>query len=184
MCVPNSPLFQRCQVYDWPPFFNKKYMNGPIFLDSYVKGPIFLTSWYMHIFFAQRFFEAAYPLGITWIDCDICPTTSKKWVQKNKGQYMNRSTFGWSSIWMGPFFKGQVYERGRFWNTGSHVRTKITPKLPRPTTHPSVIDVLPFKENLPAFLLCHVCQLFYVHCIDMSMCVTQSNFTRTRSTRN
>ena len=65
MCVPNSPLFQRCQVYDWPPFFNQKYMNGPIFLDSYVKGPIFLTSWYMHIFFAQRFFEAAYPLGIT-----------------------------------------------------------------------------------------------------------------------
>ena len=40
-------------------------MNGPIFLDSYVKGPIFLTSWYMHIFFAQRFFEAAYLLGIT-----------------------------------------------------------------------------------------------------------------------
>ena len=64
-------LFQRCQEYDWPPFFNKKYMNGPIFLDSCVKGPIFLTSWYMHIFFAQRFFEAAYPLGITWIDCDI-----------------------------------------------------------------------------------------------------------------
>ena len=67
MCVPNSP-----------PFFNKKYMNGPIFLVSYVKGPIFLTSWYMHMFFAQRFFEAAYPLGITWIDCDICVTTSKK----------------------------------------------------------------------------------------------------------
>ena len=55
VCVPNSPLFQSCQVYDWPPFFNKKYMNSPIFLDSYVKGPIFLTSWYMHIFFAQRF---------------------------------------------------------------------------------------------------------------------------------
>ena len=64
-CVPNSPLFQHCQVYDWLPFFNKKYMNGPIFQDSYVKGPISLTSWYMHIFFAQRFFEAAYPLGIT-----------------------------------------------------------------------------------------------------------------------
>ena len=31
-------------------------MKGPIFLDSNVKGPIFLTSWYMHIFFAQRFF--------------------------------------------------------------------------------------------------------------------------------
>ena len=65
MCVPNSLLFQRCQVYDRPAFFNIKYMNGQIFLDSYVKDPIFLTSWCMHIFFAQRFFEAAYPLGIT-----------------------------------------------------------------------------------------------------------------------
>ena len=40
-------------------------MNGPIFLDSYVKGPIFVTSWFMHIVFAQRVFEAAYPLVIT-----------------------------------------------------------------------------------------------------------------------
>ena len=66
MCMPISPLFQRCQVYDWPPFFNKKYMNDPIFLDSYVKGPIFLTTWYtcIHIFFTQRFFEAACSLGI------------------------------------------------------------------------------------------------------------------------
>ena len=23
MCVPNGPLFQRCQVYDWPPFFQQ-----------------------------------------------------------------------------------------------------------------------------------------------------------------
>ena len=90
MCVPNSPLFQHCQVYDWPPFFNKKYMNGPIFLVSYVKGPIFLASWYMHMFFAQRFFGAAYPLGITWIDCDICVTTNKK-VGTKKSK--NRSTF-------------------------------------------------------------------------------------------
>ena len=136
MCMPNSPLFQRCQVYDWPPFFNKKYMNGLIFLDSYVKGPIFLTSWYMHIFFAWRFFEAAYPLDITWIDCDICAITSKKWVQKIKGQYMNRSTF-WMIKYMNGsvFFEGQVYEWGRFWNTGSHTRTKITPKL-SPPPHP------------------------------------------------
>ena len=64
MCEPNGLLFQPCQVYDWPPFFNKKYMNDPIFLDSCVKGPIFLTSGYMHIFFAQRSFEAACSLGI------------------------------------------------------------------------------------------------------------------------
>ena len=65
MCVPNGPFFQRCQVYDWPLFFNKKYMNDPIFLDFCVKGPIFLTSWYMHILFAQRFFEAALVLLVS-----------------------------------------------------------------------------------------------------------------------
>ena len=48
------PLFPRCQVYDWPPFLNKKYIMTLFFLDSYVKGPIFLTPWYMHIIFAQR----------------------------------------------------------------------------------------------------------------------------------
>ena len=154
MCVPNSPLFQRCQVYDWPPFFNKKYMTGPIFLDSYVKGPIFLTSWYMHIFFAQRFFEAAYPLGIIWIDCDICVRTSKKWVQKLKGQYMNRSTFWMIKYMNGRFFEGQVYEWGRFWNTGSYTRTKITPKLPHspPPPPPPTRD----NWNTPiAFLCCN-----------------------------
>ena len=50
------PLFQRCQVYDWPPCSNKKYMNEPIFLDAYVNGPIFLTSWNMHICFAREIF--------------------------------------------------------------------------------------------------------------------------------
>ena len=34
------------------------------------------------------------------------------------------------------FSKGQVYEWGRFWNTGSHTRTKITPKLPLPPPPP------------------------------------------------
>ena len=24
MCVPNGPFFQRCQLYDWPPFFQQK----------------------------------------------------------------------------------------------------------------------------------------------------------------
>ena len=60
-----------------------------IFLDFYVKGPIFLTSWYMHIFFTQRFFEAAYPLGITRTACDICVITSNKRTHNINGQYMN-----------------------------------------------------------------------------------------------
>ena len=102
-------------------------MNGPIFLDSYVKGPIFLTSWYMHIFFAQRFFEAASPLGITWIDCDICVITSKKWVQQIKGQYMNRSTF-----WMIKYMNRSVFSKARYMNgVGFEIlaRTPV-PKLP------------------------------------------------------
>ena len=37
------------------------------------------------------------------------------------------------------FFKGQVYEWGRFRNTGSHSRTKITPKLPIPPLTPRVL---------------------------------------------
>ena len=52
-----GPLFRRCQVYDWPLFFKKKYMNDPIFLDFYVKGPTFLTSRYMHIFFCSEIFR-------------------------------------------------------------------------------------------------------------------------------
>ena len=161
MCVPKSPLFQRCQVYDWPPFFNKNYMNGPIFLDSYVKGPIFLTSWYMHIFFAQRFFEAAYPLGVTWIDYDICVITGKNGYKKSKGTIWIGQHFGWSSIWMGPFFRrpGIWNEWGRFWNTGSHTRTKITPKLcppppphtpPPPPPHPA--ELLPPAQNYRIFV--------------------------------
>ena len=31
MCVPNSPLVQCCQVYDKPPFSEKKYMTDPVF---------------------------------------------------------------------------------------------------------------------------------------------------------
>ena len=112
-----------------PFFFNKKYeyMNGPIFLDSYVKGPIFLTFWYMHIFFAQRFFKAACSLGIQCIDCDICLTTSNKWVQKIKGQYMNRSTF-----WISKYMNGSFFLKARYMNGVSFeilARTPV-PKLP------------------------------------------------------
>ena len=127
MCVPNGPLFQRCQVYDWPPFVNKMYMNDPIFLDSYVKGPVFLTSWYMYICFAQRFFEAAFYLGITWTDCDICLTTSKNGYKKSKGSIWIGQHFGWSSIWMGPFFSKARYMNGEATRTRPHA-----PALPPP----------------------------------------------------
>ena len=41
MCNPNSPLFQRCQVYDKPLFPKKKYMKDPVFHHWYMNGPIF-----------------------------------------------------------------------------------------------------------------------------------------------
>ena len=107
-----------------PLFSTKSTWMAQIFLDSYVKGPIFLTSWYVHIFFGQRFFEAAYPLGITWIDCDICLTTSRKWVQKIKGQYMNRSTF-----WMIKYINGSVFSKVRYMNG---VRFEILARTPLP----------------------------------------------------
>ena len=127
-------------------------MNGPIFLDSCVKGPIFLTSWYTHIFFAQRFFEAAYPLGITWIDCDICVITSKKWVQKVKGQYMNRSTF-----WMIKYMNGSGFSKARYMNgVGFEIlaRTPV-PKLPLsnpPPPPPSSLQSLSSPFHPPIWL--------------------------------
>ena len=51
-----APLFSACQVYDWHPFFNKKYMNDPIFLDSYVKRPhVSDTLVYAHNFRSEIF---------------------------------------------------------------------------------------------------------------------------------
>ena len=150
MCVPNSPLFQHCQVYDWLPFFNKKNMNGPIFLDSFVKGPICLTSWYMHIFFSQIFFEAAYPLGI---DCDICVTTSKKWIQKIKEQYMNRSTF-----WMIKYMNGSVFSKARYMNgVGFEILARtpipqVTLKLPPPPPTPPS-EKIAYKWMIKAVML-------------------------------
>ena len=89
MCVPNGPLFQRCRVYDWPPFFNKMYMTDPIFLDWYMKSPTFSDiPVYAHLFHSE-IFEAACSVD----DFNICLTTCNKWVRKINGQKMNGYTF-------------------------------------------------------------------------------------------
>ena len=41
MCVPNTPLFQRCKVYGKVPFFNKKVYDLPDFTWFLCKCPIF-----------------------------------------------------------------------------------------------------------------------------------------------
>ena len=54
MCVPNSPFFQRRQVYDKPPFLKRKYMNGPIFWCWYLNGLNFLTPMSTHLCFVWK----------------------------------------------------------------------------------------------------------------------------------
>ena len=108
-------------------------MTHPIFLDLYVKGHALLTSRYMRIFFAQIFFKAVCSLGIQWIDCDICLTTSNKWVQKIKnkwvqkikGQNMNRSI---------KYMNGSVFSKARYMNG---VGFKILARTPVPHLPPS-----------------------------------------------
>ena len=52
MCGPNSPPFQRCQVYDKPPFSKKNYMTDPVFLS--LNGPIFFLSFYFFLLILAR----------------------------------------------------------------------------------------------------------------------------------
>ena len=121
-----SPFFQQ-KVYDltsyiwhstdvhaeWSPFFSAaRYMISPLFSTKSIWLTRFslICMWrapdFWHPGICVFFFEAACSLGIQWTDCRICLTTSNKWVQKIKGQYMNRSTFRTiRSIWMGPFFR-------------------------------------------------------------------------------
>ena len=41
MCVPNSPLFQRCRVYDWPLFFQQDVYEWPDFSGFLCERPQF-----------------------------------------------------------------------------------------------------------------------------------------------
>ena len=109
------------------------FTNMPEFSGFLCERPHFSDILVYHIFFAQIFFEAAYPLGISWIDRDTCVTTSKKWVQKIKGQYMKRSTF-----WMIKYMNESVFSKARFMNgVGFEIlaRTSV-PKLPLNYTPP------------------------------------------------
>ena len=110
----SAPFFQQ-KVYDWPHFFWIGIWKAPLFRC---------------IIFCSEVFQTACSLGIQWIDCDICLTTSNKWVQKSKGSIWMH--FRQSSIWIGPFIQCQVYEWGRFRNTGSKTCTTSTRQVTSP----------------------------------------------------
>ena len=105
------PLFQRCQVYNWPPFFNKKYMNDPIFLDSYVKASPtptpFLTSWYIHILYSllSDFSRLFFLLVFNELTAIFFLLPAVNGYQKSKGSIWIGQHLGWSSIWVSPFFQ-------------------------------------------------------------------------------
>ena len=122
--MPNSPLFQRCQVYDWPPFFQQKVYECPDFLDSCV---IFSDIQVYAYIFRSEIFRGCFILLVLHELTDICVITSKKWVQKVKGQYMKRSTF-----WMIKYMNGSVFSKAMYMNgVGFEIlaRTPV-PKLP------------------------------------------------------
>ena len=111
------PFFSAAMYMISPLFFNKKYMTDPILLDSYVKGPTFLTSPKMRIFFRSEICQGRL---FSWYSMNWLLYLSNYQQQmgiKIKGQYMNKSTFRTIVYELVHFFKGQVYEWGRFRNT-------------------------------------------------------------------
>ena len=128
-----APFFQRNQVYDWPPFSTKS-----IWMTRFFWIPMWKTQLFWHPGICTYFSLIDFSrLLVLWVYNEL--TASKSWVQKAKGRYMNWSTFRMFKY----IFKGQVYEWGRFWNTGSHTYTTITPLPPYPTpTTPTRVSVV------------------------------------------
>ena len=90
-------------------------MIGTIFLNSCVKGPNFSDILVYAYIFHSEIFQGCFILLVLHELTDICVITSKKWVQKVKGQYMNRVNILDDQVyeWI-RFFEGQVYEWGKF----------------------------------------------------------------------
>ena len=88
------------------PFSGKSIWLTPFFWIGIWKAPLFwCIPVHTHIFRSERFSDAVCSLGTRRIDCDICLTTSNKWVQKSKGSIWMGQHFRRSSIRIGPFFQ-------------------------------------------------------------------------------
>ena len=167
MCVLNSHLFQHCQDIWLFPFFQQKVYEWPDFSEFLCERPHFSDILvYAHIFRSEIFrgcLSSWYYMHWLWY---LCNNQQKNGFKKSKGSIWIGQHFGWSSVWMGPFFQRPgtctVYEWGGFWNTGSHTCTKITPKL-HPTPPPEFATMPMVLWNLGwggggwgiAGLVCH-----------------------------
>ena len=74
MCVPNSPLFQHCQVYDWPPFFQQKVYEWPDFSGFQCERAHFSDILvYAHVFRSEIFrgcLASWYYMNWLWYLCN------------------------------------------------------------------------------------------------------------------
>ena len=123
------PFFQQ-KVYEWPDF-SGFLCERPHLSDILV---------YAHIFRSEIFRDCLsswYNMNWLWYLCN----NQQIMGTKSKGQYMNRSTFWMIKYMKGPFFQRPGIWMGRFWNTGSHTRTKTTPKLPPPHPPPRFYQI-------------------------------------------
>ena len=85
MSSANSPLFQRCQVYDKPPFSKKKYMANPVFHHCYIK---YRWSHFFIVLFENTYIFAQIFSSETLIVILIC----KLRLQTAKRVYKNQRT--------------------------------------------------------------------------------------------
>ena len=133
-----------------PLFFNKKIYECPDFSGFLCERSHFSDILvYAHIFRSEIFrgcLSSWYYMNWLWY---LCNNHQKMDTKKSKGSIWIGQQFGWSSIRV-RFLEGQVYEWGRFWNTGSHTRTKIAPKLsppPSPTRSICIVKDYSFSED-------------------------------------
>ena len=108
-----APFFSAARYMIGPLFSTKNYMNDPIFLDSYMKGPIFSDILvYAHMFRLEVFrgcLFSWYYMNWLWY---LSNNQQKNGYKISKGSIWIGQHFGWSSIWMGPFFSKARYMNG------------------------------------------------------------------------
>ena len=160
MCVPNSPLFQRCRECDWPLFFQQKSIwMARFFWIPMWKAPFFSDILvYAHIFRSEIFrgcFEGClsswYYINWLWYLCNNQQKMGTK-NQRAEGQYMN-----WSTFWMIKYMNGSVFSKARYMNgVGFEIlaRTPV-PKLPLLPTAPATphpTPPIPTPHEIKLFL--------------------------------
>ena len=113
------------------PFFSTKsiWMTWFFWIPLW-KAPLF---WHPGIctYFLLRDFSRLLVLLVFNEFCDICLTTSNKWVQKIKGQYMNRSTFR-----VVKYMNGSVFSKARYMNGVDFEILARTPIPQLPSSYP------------------------------------------------